>query len=193
MILMPKSENPMELWLNRIDEVNLANAPHNLPQQAVRDTEDKVLGVLSPYMQRYWVYLEHLRILMELGIEKMTDIQELHRVDYRNHGPNLPEKMRKAFADKCEEMKADMKPICLEYGFNHTIFFQMLYDQFPNPTEPILGIREDFKVVCRTHDNRGDRKDALLTWFVLIGKIKDSDLFFLMNLVPTDAPTTPPA
>lgn len=158
-----RNQTLLTKWARATSEINPENAI--LPQQRLPDSGDKHLGVLAPEMQKFWCFLEGLRVRIEDITQQLEDMKAAYSVDYEKFGDNIPKETLEAFQQQFKDLEKEMHEPAFASTINRSVFKEMLDEQFPlDKGQSILGIRKDFVVVSREKDSRGDGRDPLEKW-----------------------------
>lgn len=136
----------------RLAKIN-PSSPIFLRQKKVSG-KDKILGLLSPELQRLWILRETTREVCEEIVQKIMDLEASHSLSLEL-GASEDEKNK--FKQAIESLSDELRTPGMEFRILSKIFDDLLKEKFSPPqSKPVLGVREGFQVVCISDNSRGD-------------------------------------
>ena len=154
-------------WIKALVAVDLS-VP--LPQQRVRDTDDTSLGTLDEALQKYWSYLESLRLTLEGINGRLADLNATHDADKERLGESMPTETLRAYTEARHALEEEFHGPAFDYTVLRPVFWTEVAELFKaKDGKPVYGIRENNEVVCRTQDDRGDGRNPIDEWKKLTG------------------------
>lgn len=127
-----------------------------------RDKGDTFCGTLPYYMQKLWLHMEMYRRQTDEIVAKITDLGAIHAGEHTRLGAEIPAATCEKFSREVDELSETLnRPyrtfLALEQMFNAAVTIE-----FPGISgAKVIGVRENFELVTRTNDNRGDTDDPL--------------------------------
>ncbi|MSR71229.1 MAG: hypothetical protein EXS50_00955 [Candidatus Taylorbacteria bacterium] len=180
-------------WQASVDAIEPTTA--KIPPQRMRDSKDTPLGTLSNDMQKFYLFVEDLRVRIEELMAQLSDMKLCHHLEHEQLGDRTPKDSCAKFTKDCLKLLTDFQDPTFAHKINYSVFREMLAKQYKvSDDKPVLGIREGLVVICRAHDDRGDGNNALEEWWnVVMTAVKLCSLAEQILRLEGATPTDPPA